>query len=125
MHDIFTITEFEIVAPYTLRLTFDDGVIQVIDFAPMLRGELYGPLRDLDFFNQVRLNQEVGTIVWPNEADFDPATLHNWNTVGPDMIALAQTWTDALPVRARYPLSVSSESVHVLKETKRDLESES
>lgn len=44
----------------------------------MLNGELYGPLRDLDLFNQVHVDPEVNTLVWPNGADFDPATLHDW-----------------------------------------------
>src|SRR5437016_3581863 len=92
LHEIFTITDFEIVAPYTLRLTFDDGVTKTIDLSPMLRGELYSPLRDLDFFNSIRLDPEVGTIVWENGADFDPATLHDWDQVGPAMIEMASKW---------------------------------
>lgn len=56
--------------------------MKLVNFWPMLRGELYGPLRDLDFFNQVRLDAEAGALIWPNEADFDPATLHDWDTVG-------------------------------------------
>jgi hypothetical protein len=60
----------------------------------MLRGALYGLLRDLDFFNQVRLDIDAGTIVWPNEADFDPATLHDWDKVGDAMIAMAQSWPE-------------------------------
>lgn len=91
-HLNYTITNFEIVAPYTLRLTFDDGAVRTIDLSPVLRGELYSPLRDLDFFNQVKLNREIGTIVWPNEADFDPATLHDWDEVGPEMIEMASKW---------------------------------
>ena len=69
---------FAIVAPYTLRVTFDDTTTQVIDFSPILEGELYGPLRDASLFNQVQLDPEVQTLVWPNGADFDPATLHDW-----------------------------------------------
>ena len=34
-------------------------------------GELYGPLRDLKLFDQVRIDVEVGVLVWPNGADFD------------------------------------------------------
>ena len=45
-HPIFRVVAFAIVAPYTLRVTFDDTTTQVIDFAPILAGELYGPLRD-------------------------------------------------------------------------------
>jgi hypothetical protein len=29
-------------------------------------------------FNQVRIDPEVHTLVWPNGADFDPAMLHDW-----------------------------------------------
>ena len=44
----------------------------------MLAGELYGALRDPELFSQVRVDPEVKTLVWPNGADFDPATLHDW-----------------------------------------------
>jgi hypothetical protein len=94
-HEIYTISDFEVIAPYTLRVRFNDNSLKDIDFWPMLRGELYGPLRDLDFFNQVRLDTEAGTLVWPNDADFDPATLHDWDTVGEAMIAMARSWPEA------------------------------
>jgi hypothetical protein len=91
-HEIYTVTDFELVAPYTLRVWFDDNSVQVINFWPMLRGALYSPLRDLALFNQVRLDAEAGTLIWPNGADFDPATLHDWGTVGEAMIQMAQSW---------------------------------
>lgn len=91
-HDIYVVTAFEIIAPYTLRVAFDDGSEQVINFWPMLRGVLYTPLRNLTFFNQVRLDAEEGTLVWPNGADFDPATLLDWAVVGEAMINMAQSW---------------------------------
>ncbi|NUO79602.1 DUF2442 domain-containing protein [candidate division KSB1 bacterium] len=93
-HEIYTVSDFEVVAPYTLRIRFNDDSVKRIDFWPMLRGELYGPLRDLDFFNQVRLDADAGTLVWPNEADFDPATLHDWDSVGEAMIAMANSWPE-------------------------------
>ncbi len=60
----------------------------------MLCGEMYGPLRGLEFFNQVRLDEESGTLIWPNDADFDPATLHDWSQVGDAMIEMASRWTE-------------------------------
>jgi hypothetical protein len=78
-HPIYRVTSFTLVAPYTLRVTFDDSTTQVIDFLPILHGALYFPLMDLSLFNQVRLDPEVHTLVWPNGADFDPATLHDWS----------------------------------------------
>lgn len=44
----------------------------------MLEGEVYGPLRDPFVFSQTALDSEVGAIVWPNGAGFDPAILHDW-----------------------------------------------
>src|SRR5438309_8657347 len=78
IHPIHRVSSFEIVAPYTLSVRFEDETEQIIDFQNMLAGELYGPLRELSVFNQVRLDPEVRTLVWPNGADFDPATLHDW-----------------------------------------------
>jgi hypothetical protein len=77
-HPIHRVRTFEVVGPYTLRVTFDDNSEQVINFGSVLAGELFGPLRDLNLFNQVFLDTEVHTLVWPNGADFDPATLHDW-----------------------------------------------
>ena len=58
LHPIYRVQSFEIVAPYTLRMQFDDQTEQVINFEPVLSGELYRPLRDLSFFNQDYLSQE-------------------------------------------------------------------
>jgi len=91
-HPIHRVRAFEIVGDYTLRVDFEDGTEQIIDFRPVLAGELYGPLRDLELFNRVRLDSEVGTLVWPNGADFDPATLHDWPTNEAAFAELARRW---------------------------------
>jgi hypothetical protein len=77
-HAIHRVESFEVVGPHKLHITFADGTQQMIDFQPVLAGELFGPLRDLKLFNQVALDPEVHTLIWPNGADFDPATLHDW-----------------------------------------------
>lgn len=77
-HPIYRIVGFESVGRYTLRVKFDDGQEREIDFRPVLTGELYGPLKDDKLFNQVDIDPEVHTLVWPNGADFDPETLHDW-----------------------------------------------
>ena len=91
-HAIHFVKSLAVAGNYTLKLQFEDGVVQVINFEPVLRGQLYGPLRDLKLFNQVRIDPEVRTIVWPNGADFDPATLHDWPKNAPALTELARTW---------------------------------
>jgi len=91
-HPIHRVSNFRIVDDYQLAVTFDDDTEQVIDFQPVLAGELLGPLRELALFNQVRVDPEVHTLVWPNGADFDPATLHDWSSHVQALTALARKW---------------------------------
>ena len=91
-HPVYRILSFDIVAPYTLRVRFDDNTEQTVDFRPVLAGELYGLLRDLELFNQVRIDPEVETLVWPNGADFDPATLREWPSNEQAFRELARRW---------------------------------
>ena len=92
VHPIHRVVGFEIVGPFRLRVSFEDGTEQTIDFQPLLAGELYGPLKELPLFNQVRIDPEVHTLVWPNGADFDPATLHDWPDHIEILTARARRW---------------------------------
>lgn len=91
-HAIYRVESFRIVGPYTLRVRFDDETERTIDFRPVLAGDLYGSLRDRELFDQVRIDTEVHTLVWPNGADFDPATLHDWPELLPAMKYRVQQW---------------------------------
>ena len=92
VHPIYRVTAFAPVGPHTLRVTFDGGLVQVIDVSPVLFGEIFGALRDPIVFDQVRLDPEAHTLVWPNGADFDPATLHDWPEQVKEFSALARRW---------------------------------
>jgi hypothetical protein len=63
VHPIYRVTSVQTVAPYTLKVKFDDDSEQVINLEPVLSGEIFGPLRDPALFNQVRIDPEVETIV--------------------------------------------------------------
>ncbi len=91
MHPLYRITDFRMEGPYTLWVTFDDGVSQVIDFKPVLAGEVYAPLNNLELFNQVRLDQESYNLIWPNDAEFEPADLHDWPEVAEEYALWAQS----------------------------------
>src|SRR5262245_42018703 len=91
-HPIHRVTKFEIVGAYRLSVHFNDGVSQTINFEPVLCGEMYGPLRELAVFNAVQIDPEVHTLVWPNSADFDPATLHDWPAYEERLQERARNW---------------------------------
>ena len=62
---------------YTVRVRFDDGTVADVDLSYLLDfGGVFAPLRDRDFFCQLRADPEAGTIVWPNDADIAPETLY-------------------------------------------------
>ena len=95
-HPIYRITFCECIAPYSLRLRFNDDLERTIDFEPILEGELFGPLRDPAAFAQVTLDPEIHTVVWPCGADFDPATLHDWPEHEAAFRAAAERWSHAI-----------------------------
>jgi len=70
---------------YKLELTFADGVNGVVDFAPWIvgKGGVFAPLEGKDYFAKVSVNDDVGTIVWPNGVDFDPEVLYSQVTGAP------------------------------------------
>lgn len=63
---------------YKLRLTFRNGEVGVIDLADRIIGRqgIYKPLQDTSFFAQVKVDPELGALVWPNDADFDPDVIY-------------------------------------------------
>ena len=91
-HALHRVISFTVVGPFVLDVRFDDGTRRTIDFRPVLHGELYGPLRDSGMFRGVTIDPDAHTLVWPNGADFDPATLHDWPEAGTRMIELARRW---------------------------------
>jgi hypothetical protein len=61
---------------FRLRLTFTDGLIREVDLSRDLLGPMAEPLQDPAYFRQVRVDPELGTVVWPNGYDLDPCVLH-------------------------------------------------
>jgi hypothetical protein len=94
-HPLCRVTNFQVLEDYCVRVEFDDGVVTTIDFAPVLKGEIFGPLRDRGLFSRVTLDPEAHTLVWPNGADFDPATLHDWPRYEAEMRQRAQAWAES------------------------------
>lgn len=63
---------------YQLHLRFEDGIEGTINLAQIIRFEgVFAPLAEHDYFLQVRVNPELGTICWPNDADLDQDVLYS------------------------------------------------
>jgi hypothetical protein len=78
MHKFKRIVSVKVVSEGTLSLDFDDGVTRIVDLKPIMFGSMFEALKDQCYFEKVCLDEEVGTVVWPNGADFDPDTLYDW-----------------------------------------------
>jgi hypothetical protein len=76
MEKIIHVVDVRCVGNHRLRLEFEDGRTGELDFSSEQWRGVFEPLRDPGFFSQVELDDELGTIVWPNGADFAPETLH-------------------------------------------------
>jgi len=63
---------------YKIDLTFDDGKNGVVDFAKYLeRGGVFKKFKDIEFFKNFTVNEELGVITWNNEIDVVPETLYS------------------------------------------------
>ena len=60
---------------YVLWVRFSDGAEGEVDLANELDGEVFEPLKDVALFKAFRVDSELETIVWPNEADLAPEFL--------------------------------------------------
>lgn len=68
------------VGGHRIRLVFSDGAEGTVDFSIWLRGAIFEPLKDVDYFS--RFTVDGGTVVWPNGADIAPETLYEMVKAG-------------------------------------------
>jgi hypothetical protein len=62
---------------HQLYLRFEDGASGRVNVAGLIEfSGVFELLRDKALFDQVRVNPDLGTICWPNEADLDPDVLY-------------------------------------------------
>lgn len=74
--EVLEITFAEPTADFCLRLRFSDGIIKEVFVRALLWGPIFEPLQDPDYFRLVKLDQVLGTVAWPNGADFAPEALY-------------------------------------------------
>jgi hypothetical protein len=71
------VTELEYRGGHVLRLHFSDGRVGDVDLADRLRGPVFEPLRDPERFAEAFVDDELGTVAWPNGADVAPEFLYD------------------------------------------------
>ena len=65
------------VKDYVIWLRFQDGTEGEVDLKNELYGEVFEPLKNMDYFKSFIVHLEYHTIVWPNGADFAPEFLYS------------------------------------------------
>ncbi len=65
-----------------LDLTFEDGTHGIVEMDRVIKSYtgVFAPLLQDDYFRQVIVNAELGTVVWPNGADLCPDILYSQAT---------------------------------------------
>jgi hypothetical protein len=84
MEKLVHVTGVQYLGDHRLRLRFEDGASGELDLSREEWKGVFAPLADPDYFKKVELDEELGTIVWPNGADIAPETLYRLVTEQPE-----------------------------------------
>jgi len=69
---------------YRIEVTFDDGKRGVVDFSRYVeRGGVFDRFKDICFFENFKINEELGVLTWGDEIDVAPETLYAEATQSP------------------------------------------
>lgn len=69
------IVQLDVTGPHRVFVVFADGLSGELELLARLNGPMLEPLRDPEFFRQVKLD-EYGVPTWPNGADLAPDGLY-------------------------------------------------
>jgi hypothetical protein len=69
---------------HTVRIVFADGEVRDVDITPLLDTPAFSPLRDPALFEQVKIDEQTGTIAWPGDVDLDPDVIYAALDLGPE-----------------------------------------
>jgi len=85
---LIDVTEVRPLENHKLDLSFADGLRAVVDMDRVIASYsgIFAALKEDDFFRQVRVAPELGTIVWPNGADICPDVLYSFASGKPIIV---------------------------------------
>ena len=73
---------------HKVEITFKDGLTATVDLDRVIGSfeGVFAPLKDSAYFRLVRIDPEIGTIVWPNGADLCPDVLYSYASGKPIIV---------------------------------------
>lgn len=72
---MLSIKRVKYVNGYKLEIEFNTGDVKIVNLEHHLNGEIFEPLKRVEYFKTVMVNSEIDTIYWNNGADFAPEFL--------------------------------------------------
>ncbi len=76
MDPLIDVVAVEVIGEYRLRIAFEDGTVGDVAFDQREWRGVFEPLAEPAFFARVRVDPELGTVVWPNGVDMAPEPLY-------------------------------------------------
>jgi hypothetical protein len=79
---LIDVTQVHALPNRNLDLTFENGFHGIVDMDRVVKNYtgVFAPLLQDEYFKQVTVNTELGTVVWPNGADLCPDVLYSQAT---------------------------------------------
>lgn len=69
---------------YKIEVTFENGASGIVDFSKyLLEGGVFEKFKDMEFFKNFKINEELGVLTWGDEIDIAPETLYSVATNSP------------------------------------------
>ena len=74
---LYDITDAEYVEDYKLKVVFEDKKQGIVDFTSYTsKGGVFDKFKDIEYFKNFSISENLGTIVWNNEIDIAPETIY-------------------------------------------------
>lgn len=74
IHDVVSATYK---GDYKIEVTFDNHKRGIVDFSKYIKkGGVFNRFKDINFFKNFVINQELGVLTWQGEIDVAPETLY-------------------------------------------------
>lgn len=83
----------EYLEKYKIKITFNDGLVKIVDLSEELYEGVFVPLRDIDKFKKFHIS--ANTIEWENGADFAPEFLRDLPALDDQMTFEKQSQAEA------------------------------